>query len=187
MSFTSNPTNVAVTTGLFNFSVGTPMSQSTGTAVGVSMSIGFFPTGGSPTDFTSLLINPTINQTGGASGVTRGLYINPVLTAVSNFRAIETLVNVGSGYQAYFGGSAPIFFQNGCNFEIQLSTGTKFGTSPSQKLAFWNATPIVQPTTAVASATYVAVGGGNIQLNDTFDGYTVAKVIKAIRNIGLIA
>ena len=31
----------------------------------------------------------TINQTGGANGITRGLYINPTLTAAADFRAIE--------------------------------------------------------------------------------------------------
>lgn len=37
------------------------------------------------------LINliPTINQTGTATGITRGLYINPTLTAAADFRAIE--------------------------------------------------------------------------------------------------
>lgn len=37
------------------------------------------------------LINliPTINQTGTATGITRGIYINPTLTAVADFRAIE--------------------------------------------------------------------------------------------------
>jgi hypothetical protein len=151
------------------------------------MSIGYAPLGFvSTAEFSNLLIAPTINQTGGANGVTRGLYINPTLTNATQFRAIEVLLST-VGYQAYFGGTAPLFFQNGTNFEIQLSTGTKFGTSALQKIGFWNATPIVQPDTSVASATYVAVGGGNIQVNDTFDGYTVAKVIKAIRNIGLLA
>jgi hypothetical protein len=36
--------------------------------------------------------NYTINQTGGASGVTRGLFINPTLTAAADFRAIENAV-----------------------------------------------------------------------------------------------
>jgi len=34
--------------------------------------------------------SPTINQTGGANGITRGLFINPTLTAAADFRAIET-------------------------------------------------------------------------------------------------
>lgn len=34
--------------------------------------------------------SPTINQTGGANGITRGLFIDPTLTAAADFRAIET-------------------------------------------------------------------------------------------------
>lgn len=34
-------------------------------------------------------IEPTINQTGGASGIIRGIYINPTLTSSVDFRAIE--------------------------------------------------------------------------------------------------
>jgi hypothetical protein len=46
-----------------------------------------------PTSGTAVLnvlnASPTINQTGGANGITRGLYINPTLTAAADFRAIE--------------------------------------------------------------------------------------------------
>ena len=40
--------------------------------------------------FNLLDITSTINQTGGANGITRGLYVNPTLTAAADFRAIET-------------------------------------------------------------------------------------------------
>jgi hypothetical protein len=47
-----------------------------------------------PTSGTAVLnvlnASPTINQTGGANGITRGLYINPTLTAAADFRAIQT-------------------------------------------------------------------------------------------------
>jgi len=47
-----------------------------------------------PTSGTAVLnvfnASPTINQTGGANGITRGLYVNPTLTSAADFRAIET-------------------------------------------------------------------------------------------------
>jgi hypothetical protein len=184
LSFRNNPVNAATTDGTFNFSLGAAMTITSGIAVGVGMTIGFTP-GGGTAEFNVLAITSTINQTGGANGITRALYIQPTLTSAANFRAIETTNSLG--FAAYFGGTAPIFFNGGTNLQFDTATGSKIGSATTQKLAFWNATPIVQPTTAVASATYVAVGGGNIEVNDTFDGYTVAKVIKAIRNIGLIA
>jgi hypothetical protein len=73
------------------------------------------------------------------------------------------------------------------NITVGTTTGTKIGTATSQKLSFWNATPIVQPTTAVAAATFVA--NTSLIMNDTatFDGYTIGQVVKALRNAGLLA
>lgn len=78
-------------------------------------------------------------------------------------------------------------FREGLNQVFGTTTGTKLGTSASQKIGFWNATPIVQPTTAVGSATFVA--NTSLIANDTatFDGYTIGKVVKALRNIGILA
>ena len=49
----------------------------------------FAPTSGTAV-VNALTLQQTINQTGGANGITRGLYINPTLTAAADFRAIET-------------------------------------------------------------------------------------------------
>jgi len=67
------------------------------------------------------------------------------------------------------------------------TAGTKIGTATNQKLAFWNATPIVQPTTAVTEATFVANTGNNLKEDSTFDGYTMKQVVKALRNMGILA
>jgi len=64
-------------------------TSTTGTNHFLSILPSFTPTSGT-TIWNAALINPTINQTGGANGITRGLYINPTLTAAANFRAIET-------------------------------------------------------------------------------------------------
>ena len=40
--------------------------------------------------YTTLGIENTINQTGTASGITRGVYVNPTLTSAVDYRAIET-------------------------------------------------------------------------------------------------
>ena len=52
-----------------------------------------------------------ISQTGGASGTTRGLYVNPTITAASSWRSIETSNNTGWAFyaagkaQSYYGGN----------------------------------------------------------------------------------
>lgn len=73
------------------------------------------------------------------------------------------------------------------NMIFAKTTGTKIGTANDQKISFWNATPIVQPTTAVAAATRVAGAGNNVTDTDTYDGYTIAQIVKALRNAGLLA
>jgi hypothetical protein len=63
-------------------------TATTGTQNVFLISKGFAPTSGTATYATTSII-PTINQTGGANGITRGLYVNPTLTAAADFRAIE--------------------------------------------------------------------------------------------------
>jgi hypothetical protein len=62
----------------------------------------FFLAGGSFTPTSGTGVNngyefsTTINQTGGANGITRGLFINPTLTSAFDFRAIE--ISRGGAY-----------------------------------------------------------------------------------------
>jgi hypothetical protein len=79
------------------------------------------------------------------------------------------------------------FNLNDVNVILGTTTGTKFGTATTQKFSVWNATPIVQPTTAVAAATFVANTSLIADDTATFDSYTIGQVVKALRNIGLLA
>jgi hypothetical protein len=84
-------------------------------------------------------------------------------------------------------------FSNAVDFadsrDIGFGTGggTRIGYATNQKLAFWNATPIVQPTTAVTAATLTSNLGTILTDTDTFDGYTMKQVVKALRNMGILA
>ena len=70
---------------------------------------------------------------------------------------------------------------------LGTTTGTKIGTATTQKLGFYNATPVVQPTTAVGSATVVVGGGTAVNDATTFNGYTLAQVVQALQNLGILA
>ena len=83
--------------------------------------------------------------------------------------------------------SSAITFGDSKNIAFNTTTGTRIGEATNQKMGFWNATPIVQPTTAVAAATLVGGGGTTITATDTFDGYTLQQIVKALRNTGLLA
>jgi hypothetical protein len=91
---------------------------------------------------------------------------------------------IGSNFNQF---DQPLYM-NGSNIVTDTSTGFKIGTGATQKLGFWNATPIAQPTTAVAAATVAATGVGDVvAASTTFDGYTIPQIVKAMRNAGLLA
>lgn len=83
--------------------------------------------------------------------------------------------------------SNALTFGAGKDIYFDTATGTKIGAATNQKLSFWNKTPIVQPTTAIAAATFVT--NTSLIANDTatFDGYTIGQVVRALRNIGILA
>lgn len=78
-------------------------------------------------------------------------------------------------------------YSDAVNIAVGTTTGTKIGTATSQKISLWNATPIVQPTTAGAASTFVVNTSGIANDTATFDGYTIGQVVKALRNIGALA
>lgn len=78
-------------------------------------------------------------------------------------------------------------FYAGRDIIVNSSGGMKIGTATTQKLGFWDATPIVQPTTGVGTASFTANSGTAVNDASTFDGYTLKQVVKALRNEGLLA
>lgn len=90
----------------------------------------FSPTSGTGTYITALL-NPIINQTGTANGITRGLYVNPTLTAAADFRAIEVKAGSTPAHKLLLltdGSGNKVFEVNGKQ-EVGF-----FGSTPSGKL-----------------------------------------------------
>jgi hypothetical protein len=84
---------------------------------------------------------------------------------------------------------------DGTNLALGTSSGTKIGTSVSQLLGFWNATPVVQPSGAnqasltdssggTASFTLASVGAtntGDVSATINNDIASLARAIAAIR------
>lgn len=56
----------------------------------------FTPTSGNAS-YNSIISQTGINQTGGANGITRGLYVNPTLTSAADWRSIEWSNSTGRG------------------------------------------------------------------------------------------
>lgn len=114
----------------------------------------------------------------------------------TNRFVISDQANVGIGGTT-FGTSA--------KFVTAQFTGTAPTTSPvdafqqySADITAGNAAPhfrtengaiikVYQETTAVAASTLVGGGGTTLTDTDTFDGYTLKQIVKALRNQGLLA
>lgn len=84
-------------------------------------------------------------------------------------------------------------FLDGRNIQLGLTTGTKICTSVSQKLGFWNATPVIQYQPTGVTDGFTAVGGGTaVEEVSTFTGnsgsqtYTIGDIVKALKLAGII-
>jgi hypothetical protein len=97
--------------------------------------------------------------------------------ALSNLglRAAGTAYPITTSGAASFTGTiglgGQITVSDGINFALNTTTGTKIGTANTQKLGFWNATPVVQPANTVAIDTILVNLGlratGGVALFDT--------------------
>jgi hypothetical protein len=111
--------------------------------------------------------------------------LNGTVTAIEN-RKLVTFENLATAYLTFYKDRK--VFADSYNMSFGTTTGTKIGTSTTQKLSFWNATPIVQPTTAIAEATFVENFGGSIvNVDSTFAGYTLQQIAQALKNTGLLS
>jgi len=85
---------------------------------------------------------------------------------------ITSAGNVGIGTT---GPSSLLHLADAGNITVGTTTGTKIGTATTQKLGFYNATPVVQPTAVADATTAVDV---ITQLN---------ALLAKLRTLGIIA
>jgi len=82
-------------------------AETSGTLNSIGAAPLILPTSGNAV-FNSFSLSPVINQTGGANGVTRGLYVNPTLTSAADWRAIETVNGSLVMSDSYLAGSGSL-------------------------------------------------------------------------------
>jgi hypothetical protein len=114
----------------------------------------FNPTSGNAS-YSILSLTNTINQTGGANGITRGLYVNPTLTAAADFRAIEN--SVGNNLLNSTSG----------NTSIGLSTNTGTARLQVRGSETTSATTAFRVENANASDSMVILDDGNVGIGTT--------------------
>lgn len=174
--FVFSSSTVSASGAAFNFTSGQGVrNPTTGATYNIQSVETFNPTSGTA-PYTNLLVAPTINQTGGANGITRGIHVSAGLTAAADFRAIET--SNSTGFAFYAAGTANSYF--GGNVGIgTLPTSTSMltiGASTTAKSAF-NTGAGVDPTTPVngdwwttSTHAYVRLGGVTYQLDQQGGG-----------------
>ena len=131
------------------------------------ISKGFAPTSGTGV-YNASSITSTINQTGGANGITRGLYVNPTLTAAADFRAIETtagnvLIQSGSTSLLFVSQSGRVGFGTStpsASFHVAtIATGSGVATNTQRGV-------YLQPTLHPSGSNVTTVG---LEVAPTFD------------------
>lgn len=78
-------------------------------------------------------------------------------------------------------------FSEAVNMSFGGTTGTKLGTTISDKLAFWNKTPIVQPSLSITAATFTQNTSGIADDSATYGGYTMGQIAAALIDVGILA
>ena len=101
----SNTANLSAGTSGVVFGSGTSFTQTSGTRSYLSTNWNFAPTSGTA-EHNQFSLSGTFNQTGGANGITRGIYLNQTLTAVADFRALEISGNSSNAKGIYQSGSS---------------------------------------------------------------------------------
>jgi hypothetical protein len=133
-----------------------------------------------PTDKTKAL---TWDLTGQTTGIT--LTLKPTSSTSQtlqypNITATDTIETLGlaqtiTALKTYTGGvtlTTAALTLTDVNVALSATTGTKFGTATTQKLAFFNANPVAQQTGDVATAltTFGLVTSPTIRATDALDG-----------------
>ena len=102
-----------------------------------------------------------------------------------------------SDNMATFAGNITI--SDGKNINLDTSNGTKIGTATSQKLGFYDVTPVIQPTSASGNITGTGfsansgAGFGGYAADSTHTGgtgsnaYTFGDIVHKLKELGLIA
>jgi hypothetical protein len=151
-------------------------TQTSGTRSQLSLPRGFAPTSGTAVH-NKISITGTLNQTGGANGIVRGINLAHTVTAVADYRAIEIADNGSNVKGVYQTGSTAVN-----NFVGKTGFGST--TAPVGLISVAAGTTTVAPIVLTSGTNTTSVRDGAVE----FDGtnyfvssggvrYTMAKVL----------
>mgnify|MGYP003441172885 CR=1 FL=1 len=74
---------------------------------------------------------------------------------------------------------------NGSNIYLSTTASVYIGVTDSS-IGFFGVTSILRPTTAHAQSVFNTIPGTALNDTDTYDGYTLSQIVKALRDIGIL-
>jgi hypothetical protein len=175
-TLTTDGTDVTLT-GRFISSLNGAASEPPGTFTGT-----WFTGGTSTTTKPQVLIEPTGTTSTAWSTSGTGFGVNAESGFSGNLADLQL-----NGTSEWSLSPTTFTIADANDIAVGTTTGTKIGTATSQKLAFWNKTPVVQPTTGISEAAFVVSSGGSIHPTSTFGGYTIAQIAQALIDVGILA
>lgn len=114
-----------------------------------------------------------------------GLIAARASTTAHDLRIYNTYTNSSNYERGHIGWQSNVFTIG----SYALGTGTLRSIAlgvTGNLIGIFGATPIARPTTGHASATHGSSVGTAVTIADTFDGYTLLQVIKALRDFGVL-
>lgn len=155
----------------------------------------FFATNGlsrAQLDATGLQMNVPVVHSPGATGTPQVISTLATNTGLYWTTTTTMAYTTGGTTQLSFQ-STDLLFSDGYNLSSGASTGTKIGTATTQKLGFFNATPVVQQNTTGTTVGFVGGAGSAVKDDSTFTGnlgataYRISDIVRALKTLGLLA
>lgn len=179
----SSASSISILNGGLSVSL-TSASTAGSTTVG-SITPMVSPTSGTAV-FNTLGLLGVFNQTGGANGITRGLYINPTLTAVADYRAIEVVVGKVIFAPLASGATAPTISGAYNNLVADANGQVSFTTGQigNIRTVFSTATITTADNTVLVDAT-----AGNVVVTVPVTAksmYNIKKIDSSINTVTII-
>lgn len=118
-------------------------------------------------------------------GTSNGVIINAVSGKV-------VAIDIAGSHIFQVSGSA-LTIAEAVDVAVGTTTGTKIGNGATQKLGFWNATPVVQPATTGTATGFTAGAGTAVKDDSTFTGgtgskaYCISDIVLALKQAGIMA